>query len=90
MKCHFNKPLIKGGECLFFDTQDHFNLLCKNIDVPDDSIVIDQLYCCYLDFQGVPDVQPATTLCEDLDNLDEALFHKGLKKIKSKTWLKRL
>jgi hypothetical protein len=84
------KKVLKSGECLTFDTQEQFNLLCQSIDVPDDSIVIDGMYCCYLDFQGVPDVQPVGSLCEDLENFSEALLHKGLREVRFKTWRKRL
>ena len=82
--------ILRSGECLTFDTQEQFNLLCSEINVPDDSIVIEEKYCCYLDHQGVPDVQPVVSLCEDLDNLSEALEHKGLREVKFRTWKKRL
>ena len=82
--------VLRGGECLTFDTQEQFNLLCRAIEVPDDSIVIEEKYCCYFDHQGVPDVQPIGSLCEDLENISEALSHKGLREVRYKTWGKRL
>lgn len=82
--------LLRSGECFTFDTQEQFNLLCQSISVPDDSIAIDEMYCCYLDHQGVPDVQPVGSLCENLENFSEALAHKGLREVRFKTWRKRL
>lgn len=79
-----------SSDCLTFDTQEQFNLLCSAIDVPDDSIVIDGKFCCYLDHQGVPDVQPINSLCEDTDHIDEALSHMGRKEVRFKTWKKRI
>ena len=84
--------IIKAGIVVVLETQEQFNKLAfvSGGQFQEDSIIIDGLYLAQSDDIGAINVFPASDLCDDMSNIEEALLHKNLKDIDFDKWYKKI
>ena len=84
--------IIKAGIVVVLETQEQFNKLAfvSGGQFQEDSIIIDGIYLAQSDDIGAINVFPAIDLCEDMENIYEALSHRNLKDIDFDKWYKKI
>ena len=87
-----NGCIIKLGIVVVLETQEQFNKLAfvSGGQFQEDSIIIDGIYLAQSDDIGAINVFPAIDLCEDMENIYEALSHRNLKDIDFDKWHKKI
>ena len=84
--------IIKLGIVVVIENQEQFNKLAlvSGGQFQEDSIIIDGIYLAQSDDIGAINVFPLNDLCEDVENIYEALSHRNLKPIDFQKWYKKL
>lgn len=84
--------IIKPGIVVVIENQEQFNKLAlvSGGQFQEDSIIIDGIYLAQSDDIGAINVFPLNDLCEDVENIYEALLHKNLKEIDFDKWYKKI
>ena len=87
-----NGCIIKLGIVVVLETQEQFNKLAfvSGGQFQEDSIIMDGIYLAQSDDIGAINVFPASDLCDDMSNIEEALLHKNLKDIDFDKWYKKI
>ena len=87
-----NGCIIKLGIVVVLETQEQFNKLAfvSGGQFQEDSIIMDGIYLAQSDDIGAINVFPASDLCDDMSNIEEALLHKYLKDIDFDKWYKKI
>lgn len=89
-KKSYEGQVLKAGVLLLFNTQEQFNQLCSFFpELQEDSILIDDDYCAYMDEYPALQVQPLSEFSEDIENIIEAFEHRNLKPIDFDKWFKK-